>query len=244
VVVLVSRPAKAVIVAAGQSSRLYPLTIDTPKGLLDVGGESMLARSVRLLREHGLRKIAVVVGFHRRKVQDHLRKEDIVYLYNPFFAETNNLGSLFLAKEWVSGNPFLYLHSDIVYHQDLLERMLTPLKGSASSLLVEVGPTGKEAMKVRVVSGRFVESGKHIMPVEALGEWVGIAAFSSGAVAPLFNTIEKIFEERLFQAYDTEAFTRMARDGMDFEIIPTAGRPWIEVDFIEDLHCAQEMFFS
>lgn len=239
-----SRPTKAVIVAAGHSSRLRPLTNGTPKGLLEVGGESMLARSVRLLRERELKKIAIVVGFHRRKVEDHLQNYDITYLYNPFFAETNNLGSLFFAKEWVSGDPFLYFHSDIVYHQDLLKGMLTPLKASRSSLLVEVGPTDKEAMKVQVSGGRFIESSKHVMPEESLGEWVGIAAFSSGAVAPLFNTIVQILEERHFQAYDTEAFTRMARNGMDFEIIPTAGRPWIEVDFIEDLHRAQEMFSS
>lgn len=239
---VMSRPTKAVIVAAGRSSRLYPITEDLPKGLLEVGGESMLGRSVRLLREYGLKEIGVVVGFHRRQVQVHLGEEGITYLFNPFYAETNNMGSLWFAKNWVDNDPFLYLHGDIVYHHSLLERILVPLENGTAALLVDIGPTDKEAMKVRVTGGRFVESNKQIPSAEALGEWVGIAAFSADVVDTLFATIEQVLEERFFQAYDTEAFSRMARQGVEFKIVPTEKQPWIEVDFPEDLDRARRLF--
>lgn len=53
---------KAVIVAAGLSTRLHPLTKDLPKGLLTVGGETILGRSVRLLRGAGIDEVLLVVG--------------------------------------------------------------------------------------------------------------------------------------------------------------------------------------
>lgn len=238
---IMNRFQKAVIVAAGRSSRLYPLTENLPKGLLEVGGQAMLSRSVGLLRKNGIKEICIVTGFRRNLIQGHLG-DGITYLFNPFYAETNNMASLWFAMNWVGGDSFLYLHSDIVYHPDLLGRMvLLPDQGTAS-LLVDVGPTNAEAMKVRVVGGRFVESNKQIPLTAALGEWIGIAGFSAGVVDNLFLTIEQTLEERMFQAYDTEAFTRMAGKGVGFKIIPTDNQPWVEVDFIEDLNRARGLF--
>jgi choline kinase len=234
---------KAVIVAAGQSSRLYPLTLDLPKALLEIGGEPMLARSVRLLRGQGIEKIAVVVGFHHQKIETHLGK-DVTYLYNANFSTTNNLASLFCAKDWLGSDPFLYLHGDIVYHPELLALMSNTGKEISCSLLVAMGASDGEAMKIRVSLGRFVESSKDIPLAEAIGEWVGIAYFSRNAATHLFETVSEMLEERRYDAYDTEAFTRMAREGTHFSLIPTADLPWMEVDFLEDLERAKEMSFE
>jgi len=78
--------------------------------------------------------------------------------------------------------------------------------------------TAEEAMKIRAASGRFVESNKDIAPDEAIGEWVGIAFISSRAVDHLFKVAAEVLEEHRFDAYDTEAFTRMAREGADFRL--------------------------
>ena len=68
---------KAVIVAAGLSSRLYPLTSDTPKALLPLGSESLLGRSIRLLRAAGISRIAVVVGFRAGSIRDAVDTGDV-----------------------------------------------------------------------------------------------------------------------------------------------------------------------
>ncbi len=92
------------------------------------------------------------------------------FLFNPSYAQTNNLASLCVAESWVGGDPFLYLHSDIVYHPQLLERAVGRLDGAEASLLVDVGEVDQEAMKVRVEGGRFIESSKEISRSQALGE--------------------------------------------------------------------------
>jgi len=234
---------RAVIVAAGRSLRLHPLTENTPKALLDVGGEAMLPRSVRLLRERGVREIAVVVGHQRGQIERALGDDGISYLYNPFYAETNNMGSLWFARAWVGGESFLYLHADLVYDPRLLERMLEVPEDGDAALLVDVGPTDEEAMKVRVsADGCFESSSKEIPLDEALGEWTGIARFSGRFSAALFDAIEALLAEREFMVYDTCAFTRLAAAGRRFCIVETGELPWIEVDFAKDLGRAREMF--
>jgi choline kinase len=55
---------RAVIVAAGRAIRLHPLTEHFPKTLLKVGGMSLLERSVQSLQQIGIKRIAIVTGFH------------------------------------------------------------------------------------------------------------------------------------------------------------------------------------
>jgi choline kinase len=222
---------KAVIVAAGVSSRLYPITTNLPKGLLDVAGETLIGRSIRLLRENSINEIMVVVGFNRDMVQEALGPE-IHYRLNPFYAESNNMCSLWFAKEWVGDDPFIYLHSDVIYAPELLKKLVDS-DFNDCALLVDEGPTDKEAMKVRIEEGRFVESSKDIPVSKAIGEWVGIAAFKRPG--RLFDMIERLLEQGEFQAYDTLAFTRMALEGSTYSIIPTNGQLWVEIDFESDL---------
>src|SRR5687767_12166285 len=111
---------QAVIVAAGESSRLRPLTNNLPKCLLEVGGETILSRSIRSLRTAGIDRIAIVVGFESRKIIDAASQKDVTFLLNPFYAVSNNLGSLWFAKDWVDGAGFVYLHADVVYDTQLL----------------------------------------------------------------------------------------------------------------------------
>ena len=235
---------KAVIVAAGTSSRLYPLSLNLPKGLLEIAGETILGRSVRLLSENGIKEILIVVGFQRDMIQKALEPfaadvPRIHYQFNPFFAETNNMGSLWFAKEWIKGDSFLYLHGDLVYDPELLRSFMSGTYADAA-LSVDCGSTDEEAMKVRVKDGRFIESSKDIPLNEAFGEWIGIAIFNRPRV--LFNKVEILLEQKHFQAYDTLAFTEMAHEGNCFSVIPTNGGSWVEIDFRSDLDRARNLF--
>ncbi len=239
-----SKISKAVIVAAGISSRLYPLTLNLPKVLLEVAGETIVGRSVRLLGENGIKEILIVVGCQKDLIQKALEPfvadvPHIHYQFNPFFAETNNMGSLWFAKEWVKDHSFLYLHGDLVYDPELLRSFMSGTYAD-SALLVDCGSTDEEAMKVRVKDGRFIESSKDIPLDEAFGEWIGMIIFTRPQV--LFDKIEILLEQKNFQGYDTLAFTEMAGEGTCFSVVPTCGRPWIEIDFESELDQGRQLF--
>ena len=242
---------RAVIVAAGRSSRLYPLTLKRPKGLLSLGDNSgpierektLLGNSVQALLDRGIEEIAIVVGYLHEEMRKTFTDPRIQFISNPFFEQMNNLGSLWMARHWVLSKPegFVYLHSDLAFEPRLLDDITKVLPGQAL-LLTDFGPTDEEAMKVRATSDQFlIESSKEVPPAESAGEWVGIAAFSGEITARMISGLETVLWEKEFQAYDTRAFSALARDGMKFKLLPTAGRKWIEIDTAQDLERARKI---
>jgi choline kinase len=249
---------KAVIVAAGLSSRLYPLTSETPKMLLPIGDETLLGRSMRLLGENGVQDIAVVVGFRA----DSIRKavgDAATIIPNPFYRQCNNMGSLMMAKNYAGNDPFVYLHGDLVYGENMLGEFLaqsaqhpgvprsrehsrgTTATGSCLDLLVAFGDVDEEGMKVRAGGdGRLIESNKAIPLNEAAGEWTGIAVVQKPAI--VFEAMEQHMMDVSLTDYDTAAFTTLAQTGHEVRCIAANNDPWKEIDTFEDLEAARAAF--
>ncbi len=232
---------RAVITAAGRSSRLRPLTNNLPKGLLAVGQSTMLRRSVEALSASGHDEIIVVVGFQRAKLMEHLGPS-VKYVHNPFYETTNNLASLWFALSRFGSREMTYLHSDLVYSKTLLERFLNRKMGTDAALSIDYSPVDDEAMKVKVDDGRFIESSKDIALHKAAGEWIGLAYFSDRGARELHKNMDILLAEKQFQEYDTAAFNRMAKLGSNFSLISTENEPWHEVDTPEDLDDARQRF--
>lgn len=236
-----SRPKQAIIVAAGVGSRLRPLTDDRPKTLIEVDGQSMLSRSVQLMMDQGINDIAIVVGYRKEMIVEHLRDFPVTYFYNPFYKITNNMASLWFAAPFIRGD-FIYSHSDIVYDASLLTMLVETNRENV--LLVEKKDCGAEEMKVKVQDGRLMASSKEIPLEKSFGEWTGLAKFSADFGAELMETIGLLIEQGQQMAYDTLAFTRMVEAGHVIGITSFENVPWLEVDTADDLHQAREAFPS
>ena len=231
---------KALIVAAGRSSRLYPLTCNKPKGLLSIGNESIIRRSLRLLKDAGIADIAIVDGYLNQVLREHVGPS-VNYMYNPFFANTNNMASLWFGRHWVGQDPFVYLHSDVIYSEKLIPLLLQKSTDTDAGFLVDETSIDAEAMKVRCDKEWLVESSKSIPLHEAQGEWTGITLFNQ--TNTLFGVIESLLQDTSnFNAYDTMAFSIMAERGARYRIVSTNNEPWIEIDTKEDLQKAEALF--
>ena len=114
---------KAVVLAAGHGTRLRPFTCATPKPLMPVWGEPMIARIVALLRERGVDDIVVNshhlheqirawVDAYRASAQAAGEKLRIKVSYEPEIL--GNGGVLNPLREWIGGDPFYLVNSDIV----------------------------------------------------------------------------------------------------------------------------------
>ena len=106
------RTEKAVILAAGFGSRFVPLTLETPKGLLEVFGEPMIERQIRQLLEAGVKDITVIVGYMKEKFEYLIDQYGVKLLYNPEFTDKNTLASLWHAREVLRGANCYVLSSD------------------------------------------------------------------------------------------------------------------------------------
>lgn len=126
-------PKNAIILAAGFGMRMVPINMETPKALLEVGGEPLIERLIKQLQEVGIREIYVVVGFLKEQLEYLIDEYGVELVVNEEYAEKNNLHSLKLVLNhlsntyiipcdiWCSYNPFnrnelysWYMVSDLV----------------------------------------------------------------------------------------------------------------------------------
>lgn len=233
---------KAVIVAAGKSSRLYPRTLDKPKGLLDIDGIQIIKHSLQKIESLGITEIAIVTGYKSEYFEAELGK-NYQYIFNPFYEQCNNMGSLWFAKDFIQSDSFIYLHSDIMYDEEILTFAFQQHNQSNHpiSLVVDFKETDEEAMKVRVTDNNLLlESNKEIAINDAAGEWTGIALINNSA--EVLNQMQKDLKEDGLNFYDTYSFTKMVKNGTVIKCIPTNNKDWVEIDFEEDFQNAIRLF--
>lgn len=96
------RVERAIIMAAGQGKRMRPVTLQTPKPLVAVNGVRMIDTAIRALHENGIEEIYVVVG-HLKEQFAPLEAEyaGLTLIENPWYAECNNISSLYCAREHI-----------------------------------------------------------------------------------------------------------------------------------------------
>lgn len=232
--------------AAGQATRLRPLTDHCPKCLLEVGGESLLARAVRLLAERGLRRFTVVDGFCGDLIRDALRAGfpalDFTFIRNEDYATTNNAWSLMLA-DCRGDEPIFLLDSDILCEPAVYDAVLAP--GAPNRLGLRTrGGLGEEEMKVRLDSrGHVAELAKTMPVAAAAGESVGLEVFSATFTAALHGVLRRrmLTEHRRDEYYEA-AFTELAGRGHAIAPVDLGDLRCLEIDTLEDLEAARRLF--
>jgi choline kinase len=234
----------AVILVAGIGSRLRPLTDDRPKALVDVGGETILGRALRLLRDHGVTRVALATGYREDAVRVAVRTAalETTFCPNPRFDSTQNSVSLAYCREAVGREAFFKLDGDVVFHPDVLER----LDSSDSELAVAVDRTRRtdaEAMKFRLGEGaRIVEFGKGISLEAAAGESIGIERVSARASETLFAALDRaVAGDRTTLYYEDVYSELIAAGALEAEAVDVGDLPWTEVDDPTDLERARRL---
>ena len=131
---------QALILAAGRGVRMGPRGQSIPKGFIEVGGKTLVARSLALLARSGVRDVTIVTG-HLADFYEQLPSVAgvaVTTLHNPQFAEKGSFESLRLGLAAMRG-PFLLLESDIIYEPRALA---TVLASDHESVILTSGPTG------------------------------------------------------------------------------------------------------
>jgi 2-aminoethylphosphonate-pyruvate transaminase len=129
----------AVILAAGRGTRLAGAGLDVPKGLVEIGGETLVGRSVRQLQQRGITDVLLVTG-HQASLYEAFAaaRPGVRCLYNPNYSAMGSLESLCCALN-VAANSILLLDSDILYESRGLDALL---KDPAENAALISSPTG------------------------------------------------------------------------------------------------------
>ena len=158
---------KAIILAAGRSTRLRPLTEDVPKCLLCLDDETILDYQLRRLAKLGIECALIVAGYKRGLIQKHIQASDydlpLTIVNNKSFYETDNAYSLSLALEHVDPavDAVLVLDGDILFEFELLRRLVQSPHDNAC--IVENGKKIQpEDCKIVVKNGTAASIGKSV----------------------------------------------------------------------------------
>ena len=111
---------QAIIIAAGMSKRLKPLTDDTPKCMLNVGNKPIIQHQINILRSAGVGGISIITGHCHEKIR--IKDKNITYFFNEDYQNNNILESLFYAEEVINGDVII-LYSDIIFEKVVVERL-------------------------------------------------------------------------------------------------------------------------
>ncbi len=246
---------KAIIVAAGTGSRLNPITNGRPKCLLEVGGQTILERSLRVLRENNIDDIVVVRGYYGHLIN----YSDVIYCHNPHFEKNNILSSLFYAEDEIN-DDFIFSYSDIIYSKEIVEKLVR--SDADIALIVDVSWAQlykgrdqhpiSEAELVKVENGRVTKLGKEVVsPEEAYGEFIGLARFSKSGAEAMKAAYHRVAKEcptapfhhaaSLEKAYITDMLQELVNTGSLVKHIDISDG-WMEIDTPQDLERAQKRF--
>ncbi len=237
---------KTIILAAGTSSRLRPLTDQIPKCLLDVGGKTILGRALENLQDHDIKDVVLVTGYLEGRIRRFVRKNfphmNVEFLSNELYASTNNIYSLWMTRDLIRGHSILLLDSDIIFDGNIIDLLLE--SGHDDCLAVRTGVSlGHEEIKVRVdILGRVMEIGKEVPPEVALGESIGIEKFGQKSTEELFAELDRMIQvEGKVKIFYEAAFQRIIDNGHRPFAVDTGTLACIEIDTIEDLESARGM---
>jgi choline kinase len=224
---------RAIILAAGRGSRIQAVIGEHPKCLARIGASTLLERQVRALNAYGIDRITVVVGYLGDQIEA-LSQRRFEVRYNPAFASTNSLYSLWLARD-LFGAGIVVLNGDVLFHPQLLADLLTARYEDAALIAAKGAGTvySDEEMKVRVRGGLIVDMSKALTTDESDGENIGILKFGATGARHLARQLDRIVQASELTAWAPRAFVEFSRR-RPLHAIDSRGLPWTEIDFPED----------
>jgi len=236
----------AVVLAAGQGTRLLPLTADTPKCLLDVGGRPLLDRLLAALAAAGLTRAVVVTGHRADRVDAFLAGTPpplhVSTVRNAAYAATNNAASLAAARLAIGAESFVLCDGDVIFSDSPLPALLAAAE--PCTLIVDRGASlADEEMKVQVAaSGLITQLSKRLDPASCIGESIGVQKLGGPALPRLWDEVEAVVRADAAAAYYEDVFQRLIDSGVRFGTSDVATNGWMEIDDRADLDAARRRF--
>lgn len=236
---------KAVILAAGMASRLRPLTLKTPKCLLNIGSRPLLQRSMDAIISAGISDFVIVTGYLHGMIEQFVQDTygdsvTVQFIHNDVYDSTNNIYSLWLARQAVDGEPFMLLDSDLLYDPQIVAQVVGDAADNVLTLIKH--PLGEEEMKVVTADdGSILEISKTCSPAAAAGESLGIERFGAAYSTALFRELEVMMNsEHLENKFYELAFERLIPQGHTFKVLDVTTLFSCELDTVEDFQNAKD----
>lgn len=254
---------KVIILAAGQGTRLRPLTDDRPKCMVEVGGKSIIERQLDTLRLCGVRDedLVIVAGYKAGAIRDRFCGKGIRIIENTDYENTNMVCSLMCAEDIMKAeNDVAISYGDIFFNKEAFQKLQAA--ENEMSVVVDDGwhgywlqrcenPLDDAETLVCGEDGCLIEIGqKTDDPARVQAQYIGLMRFRGRGITDLLGLAEKAAEkssrgERLWRTgrkyeemYMTDLLQGLADEGKKLHAVHIH-RGWFEIDNFADLKLAE-----
>jgi choline kinase len=235
---------KAIILSAGQGSRLGHLVDDKPKCLIEFNGRSLLDRQLDALQANGVIEAVVVTGFHDELVNEAVARRSggpaVRTVFNPFYKVADNTGSLFMAREELAGDCLLW-NGDTLVSRELMRRVLANAQSGICVTIDRKDSYDEDDMKVVEEGGRLKAIGKRLALDKVNAESIGLLAFRSGGAEQFREAIERAMRTSEGTTIWYLRVIHQLAQSAEVSTLDIAGEEWGEVDFPADVENARAL---
>lgn len=156
---------RAILLAAGMGTRLRPITLETPKPLIEINGESMIERQIKSLKEIGVEDIIVVTGYLKEKFDFLKEKYGVKTVHNDMYDKYNNIYTMYLVKDYLKDT--YVIEGDIYLNKNFLRKDIekssyfsAPKYGFQNEWMLNVDRNGRvTAIEEGSEDGRYIMCG-------------------------------------------------------------------------------------
>ena len=247
---------KAIILAAGCSSRLGNKFEDMPKGLVDINGKSIIQRQITLFHEKKIDDIIIVTG----PTSDKFNFKNVVYVNDLDHKKHDTLGSLITARDYMN-DEIIITYADQIFDEKIMESVnnFSGDIGIAVDLDWEKNYVNRdqhpksEAENVLINGNEILELRKNISECkenEKIGECLGLMKFSRKALKVFLDKYSELETSHkgkfhnapsLEKALISDMLQELIVSGIRISPIYVSGK-WCEIDTPQDLQIARKLF--
>lgn len=243
---------QAIILAAGMGKRLKQLTQNNTKCMVKVNGVPMINRTLSQLDRLSLSRIVIVVGYEGEKLTDHIRtldvKTPVVFVENPIYNKTNNIYSLFLAKDYLLKEDTLLLESDVIFQDSVLDCLMEDPRDSLA--LVAKYEAWMDGTCVRLseqddIIDMISKKQFRFSEIEDYYKTVNLykfsREFSRTHYVPFLEAYTKALGNNEYYEQVLKVLVALDDPGIKAKRL-SPDQKWYEIDDIQDLDIAESMF--
>ena len=245
---------RAIILAAGQGTRLRPLTNNKPKCLVLLQGKTFLARQVNVLKRAGVKDLLVVGGYR----VDLIKEAGFNCMVNPKYESTNMVESLFRGVSFIElGGDLIIGYGDIIYQIDNLNQVLS----CEDEIGVMVDRNWRRYWELRFSDpledaetfvmdseGYVIELGKKAKSFKRIhGQYTGLIKVREDKIKDFIDFYKSLNRNKI---YDGKNFSNMYMTSFLQEIIDAGWKVkavsvengWLEIDSVNDLQIYENLY--
>lgn len=244
---------QAVILAAGMGKRLKELTSEATKCMVKVNGVAIIDRMLGYLDKLGLSRIVVVVGYEGEKLRAYIDalavSTPITYVDNDIYYKTNNIYSLYLAKDYLLEEDTLLLESDLVFEEAVLKKIAE--HPYPSLVLVDKFESWMDGTVVTLdehdgikafVAKREFDFNKTDAYYKTVNIYKFSRTFSQLYYVPFLEIYCKAMGTNEYYEQVLKVITFM--EDPQIKAVKLTGEKWYEIDDVQDLDIAETIFLE